>query len=121
MLPERTKVMAQARIEYGKVMAPRPFGGTELATNRLDIFRFLMICMILLTIVSVFHVWSRFKLIDLNLQISETTRQLKEAEQERKRLKLETASLRTPARIEAFAKGELGMALPTEQQVILVK
>lgn len=113
--------MAQARIDYGKVVAPRPFGSAELTPHRLDMFKFLMVCMILFTVVSVFHVWSRFKLIDLNLQISESSRQLKEAEQEQKRLKLEIASLRTPARIEAIAKGELGMALPNEQQVIVVK
>lgn len=113
--------MAQARVDYGKVAAPRPFGGAELATNRLDIFKFVMICMVLLTVVSIFHVWSRFKLVDLNLQISEASRTLKETEQEQKRLKLEAASLRTPARIETIAKSELGMALPTEQQVVLVK
>jgi cell division protein FtsL len=113
--------MAQARVDYGKVVAPRPFSGTQLATNRLDVFKFLMICMVLLTVVSVFHVWSRFKLVDLNLQISETSRLLKESEQDQKRLKLEVASLRTPARIESIAKNELGMALPTEQQVVLVK
>jgi cell division protein FtsL len=72
-------------------------------------------------VVSVFHVWSRFKLVDLNLQISEASRFLKESEQDQKRLNLEVASLRTPSRIEAIAKGELGMALPTEQQVVLVK
>lgn len=113
--------MAQARTDYGKVAAPRPFGGAELTTNRLDIFKFLMIFMVLLMVVSVFHVWSRFKLVDLNLQISETSRLLKETEQEQKRLKLEAATLRTPARVEAIAKNELGMALPTEHQVILVK
>jgi cell division protein FtsL len=113
--------LAQARIEYGKVVAPRPFGQIELATGRLDIFRFLMICMVMLTVVSIFHVWSRFKLIDLNLQLSESSRLLKETEQEQKRLKLEAVSLRTPARVETIAKNELGMALPTEQQVILVK
>lgn len=113
--------MAQARTHYGKVAAPRHIGGVELATHRLDVFKFLMICMILFTVVSVFHVWSRFKLIDLNLQISESSRQLKDAEQEQKRLSLEVASLRTPGRIESIAKGELGMALPSEQQVILVK
>ena len=113
--------MAQARIDYGKVVAPRPFGGAELAPHRLDMFKFLMVCMILFTVVSVFHVWSRFKLIDLNLQISDSSRLLKEAEQEQNRFKLEIASLRTPARIEAIAKGELGMALPNEQQVIVVK
>lgn len=113
--------MAQARTDYGKVVAPRPFSGAELTSHRLDIFKYLMICMILFTIVSVFHVWSRFKLVDLNLQLSESSRLLKEAEQEQKRLRLEAASLSTPARIEVIAKEELGMALPTEQQVVLVK
>ena len=113
--------MAQARTGYDKVIAPRPISGVELISHRLDIFKYLMICMILITIVSVFHVWSRFKLIDLNLQISESSRLLKEAEQEQKRLKLEAASLKTPARVETIAKGELGMALPNEQQLVLVK
>lgn len=113
--------MAQARVDYGKVAAPRPFGGAELVTDRLDVFKFLMVFMILLMLVSVFHVWSRFKLVDLNLQISEASRLLKETEQEQKCLKLEAATLKTPARIETIAKGELGMALPTEQQVVLVR
>ena len=113
--------MAHARTGYGKVIAPRPLSGVELASQRLDIFKYLMICMILFTIVSVFHVWSRCKLIDLNLRISESSRLLKEAEQEQKRLNLEAASLKTPGRVEVIAKGELGMALPTEQQVVLVK
>jgi cell division protein FtsL len=113
--------MAQARVDYGKVAAPRPFGAAELAPHRIDVFKYLMICMLLFTLVSVFHVWSRFKLVDLNLQISETSRQLVEAEQEQKRLTLEAASLKTPARIEAIARSELGMALPTAQQVIQVR
>jgi cell division protein FtsL len=113
--------MAQAKTDYGKVAAPRALGGSGLSLQRLDMFKFLMVCMFLLTIVAVFHVWSRFKLIDLNLQIAESNRQIKEAEQEQKRLELEVASLRTPSRIEAIAKNELSMALPTEQQVIVVK
>lgn len=113
--------MAQARTDYGKVAAPRSFGGSELAPYRLDMFKFLMISMILFTVVSVFHVWSRFRLIELNLQISSSSREFKEADQEQKRLKLEVASLRAPSRIEAIAKSELDMALPSQQQVILVK
>jgi cell division protein FtsL len=113
--------MAQARIEYGRVIAPRPISSPHLDLKRLDIFKYLMICMVLFTIVSIFHVWSRFKLIDLNLQLSEVSRMLKDAEQEQKRLKLEAASMKTPARVEAIAKGELRMALPTDKQVVFVK
>lgn len=113
--------MAQARIDYGKVIAPRPFGAENVSTQRIDIFRFLMISMILFTVVSTFHVWSRFKLVDLNLEISEISRNLKEAEMEQKRLKLEAASLKTPARIETIAKNNLNMVLPNEKQIIQVK
>ncbi len=113
--------MAQARTDFTKVAAPRALTGIDVTPHRIDLFKYLMICMIVFTIVSVFHVWSRFKLVDLNLQISEMSRQLSEAVQEQKRLKLEAASLRSPTRIEAIAKNELGMALPTEQQIIQVK
>lgn len=113
--------MAQVRTDYTKVAAPRALGGIDVVPHRIDLFKYLMICMIVFTIVSVFHVWSRFKLVDLNLQISEISRQLNEAGQEQKRLKLEAASLKSPSRIEAIAKNELGMALPTEQQIIHVK
>ena len=99
-----------------------PTGATaELSKHRLDIVRFLMICMLLFTIVSIFHVWSRFRLIELNLQIGEAGKQMKELEQEQRRLKLEAESLRTPARIEAIAKTELGMTMPQENQVVQVK
>lgn len=113
--------MAQARTDYTKVASPQALGGIYVAPHRIDIFKYLMICMIVFTIVSVFHVWSRFKIVDLNLQMSEISHQMNEAEQEQKCLKLEAASLKTPARIEAIAKNELGMALPTEQQIIHVK
>ncbi len=113
--------MSQAKTDFGKVAAPRVVGTAGLSLQRLDMFRFVMIGMVLLTVVSVFHVWSRYKLVDLNLELADMNRQLKEAEQEQKRLKLEVASLRTPSRIETIATDELGMALPTEQQVIIVK
>lgn len=110
--------MAQARTDFTKVAAPRALGGIEVTPHRIDLFKYLMICMIVFTVVSVFHVWSRFKIVDLNLKMSEISRQLNEADQEQKGLILEAASLKAPARIEAIAKNELGMALPTEQQII---
>ena len=111
--------MGQSKVAYGKVAAPaRP--GTVARESWIS-FPYLTGVMVLLTLVSVFHVWSRVEVIDLNLKISETSRQFKDQQQENKRLKVEVASLKAPARIEALAKGELGMALPTDQQVVLVK
>ncbi len=94
---------------------------TEFATHRMDVVRFLMIFMVLLTVVSIFHVWSRSHLIELNLKIIESSKQLKDLEQQQKQLKLEVESLKTPARIETIAKQELGMSVPQDDQIILVK
>lgn len=113
--------MANARATYGKVVSPK-FRSIQLVLGRRwDLFPYLMIVMVLLTVVSVFHVWSRVKVIDMNLRIAEISREIREQEQEQNRLKLEVAALKTPARIEALARGELGMALPTDQQVVIVK
>lgn len=112
--------MSTAKFGYDKVAIPTQIGWGAPG-HRLDIVRFLMICMVLLTVVSIFHVWSRFRLVELNLQINEASQQMKELEQEQKRLKLEAESLRTPARIEAIAKRDLGMTVPLEQQVVVVK
>lgn len=111
--------MAQARTDFTKVAAPKKL--EAMYAQKGEMFPFLLAVMVLLTLVSVFHVWSRVRVIDLNLEIAEANRFLKEAQEEQNRLRLEVASLKTPARIEALAKGDLGMALPTDQQVVVVK
>jgi cell division protein FtsL len=113
--------MANIRTMSSKVAAPRQVDAVAAYTKRWDLFPHLMVVMVLLTLVSIFHVWSRVRVIELNLQLADAGRQLKNEQQEQNRLRLEVASLKTPARIEALAKGELGMALPTEQQVVIVK
>ena len=111
--------MAQARTDFTKVAAPKKL--VTMYAQRGEMFPYILAIMVLLTLVSVFHVWSRVRVIDLNLEIAEASRLLKESQEEQNRLRLEVASLKTPARIEAVAKGELGMALPTDQQVVVVK
>ncbi len=113
--------MANIKIMSDKVAAPRHLDAASLYGRRWDLFPHLMVVMVLLTLVSVFHVWSRARVIELNLQLADIGNQLKEEQQEQNRLRLEVASLKTPARIEALAKGELGMALPADQQVVVVK
>jgi cell division protein FtsL len=111
--------MLTARTTFSKAATPKKM---ELAVSqRWDLFPYLIIFTVLLTLVSLFHVWSRVKVIDLGLQITEAGRTLKECQQEKTRLRLEVASLKNPARIELVAKQDLGMALPTDQQVIVVK
>ena len=113
--------MASIKTMSNKVAAPRQLDAVDVHARRWDLFSHLMAVMVLLTLVSIFHVWSRVKVIDLNLRLTDVNSQVKEVQQEQNRLKLEVASLKTPARIEALAKGDLGMALPTDQQVVIVK
>jgi len=113
--------MASIKTLSNKVAAPRQLDAVDVHARRLDLFSHLMAVMVLLTLVSIFHVWSRVKVIDLNLRLTDVNSQVKEVQQEQNRLKLEVASLKTPARIEVLAKGDLGMALPTDQQVVIVK
>jgi cell division protein FtsL len=102
-----------------KVVDPRRLDSA--AEVKGDFFAYITGIIIIVTAVSVFHVWSRVKVMDLNLKVGELHRELKEQEQTQSRLKLEVASLKMPARIETLATGELGMSLPTEQQVVQVK
>ena len=111
--------MANARTAYTKVVAPKRI--EELYSKRWDLFPYLMVVMVLLTLVSIFHVWSRVRVMELGLGVTEATKVLNDQQQENSRLRLEVASLKTPGRIESLAKGELGMALPTNQQVVVVR
>ncbi|MGA7826062.1 MAG: cell division protein FtsL [Geobacteraceae bacterium] len=111
--------MSIAKTAHSKVASPKKM---ELAASqRWDLFPYLITLLTLLTLLSLFHVWSRVKVVDLNMEITQATNQFKDLLQEKNQLRLEVASLKNPARIEALAKGDLGMALPSEQQVILVK
>lgn len=111
--------MANIRATMDKVADPRRFEAA--VENKSDFFVYIIGIIAIVTAVSVFHVWSRVKVMDLNLKVGELRREMKEQEQEQNRLRLEVASLKMPARIETLAKGELGMSLPTDQQVVQVK
>lgn len=111
--------MITAKSVFSKAMAPKKI---DIAVaQRWDLFPYLLTVLGLLTLLSLFHVWSRVQVVDLNVQITEANRVLNALQQEKSRLKLEVASLKHPARIESLAKEELGMALPSEQQVVVVR
>jgi len=106
--------MSNAKAACTKVAAPHTLDSTDQHWN---MFPYLMVIMVLLTLLALFHVWSRVTVIDLNLRISEADNAISEARQEAGRLRLEIASLKTPGRIEKIAKEELGMTLPADIQI----
>ncbi len=83
----------------------------------LRVFVFLAI---LLT-VSLFFVWSRIQLVNLQYDISQNESRLREANRQVRGLRLEAASLRHPGRIEDLAKKQLALRNPTLDQVVYIK
>jgi len=80
----------------------------------------LFIYLAVLLAVSLFFVWSRLTVVNLEYDISRLGVELREVEQEQKRLRLESAHLRSPVRIEKVAVSELGLRMPSLEQIILV-
>jgi len=76
---------------------------------------------VVLMIVALFFVWSRLEVVNLEYDISTFENRLRSLKQESKQLKLEAASLRSPARIEQMARAKLGLRLPTPEQVMTVR
>jgi cell division protein FtsL len=70
--------------------------------------------------ISLFFVWSRLQVVNLEYDISSLEGRLRSMQQESRRLTLEAASLRHPGRIEQVALTELGLRLPTLAQVVTV-
>ena len=112
--------MSNTKTAHSRVAAPQHLE-MFLDKRREEFILPLLVILAILTIVSIFHVWSRVKVVDLNLQLGESRKQFKELQIEQSKLKLEVASLKTPSRIEALARQELGLSMPTNQQVVQVR
>lgn len=74
----------------------------------------------ILLAVSLFFVWSRVQVTGLEYEISQLESSLRAQSQETSNLRLEAASLSNPERIERVARKELGLRLPSAEQVITV-
>jgi cell division protein FtsL len=74
----------------------------------------------LLLAVSLFIVWSRLQVVNLDYDLASLGGQMRELQQESQQLRLEAASLSRPARIEQLARKELGLRFPAPQQIITV-
>ena len=79
-----------------------------------------LIFMALLLAVSLFYVWSRLQVLNLEYSISSLESRVRHLQQESKGLQVEVASLRSPQRLEQVARQKLGLHLPTPDQVITV-
>src|SRR4029453_10555758 len=67
---------------------------------------------------SLFYVWSRIQMVNVGYEINREIHLKERLLEENKRLTLETATLKSPVRLEALAKREYGMDLPMKSQIV---
>ena len=92
------------------------------STNGSRKLSFFMICMGLLTMVCFFiFLWVRIYILEIGYQISSTLENHERLFQENRNLRIERASLSAPARIEDIARNKLGMVIPDNTQVVILK
>jgi cell division protein FtsL len=68
-----------------------------------------------------FYVWQHFECIQLRYEIEQLDAQRAQATELNQQLHLEVATLRSPGRVDAIARNQLGLTVPVPGQVALVE
>jgi cell division protein FtsL len=67
-----------------------------------------------------FYAWLHFECIQLRYQIEQLQSQRAQSAELNQRLHLEVATLRSPMRVDAIARGQLGLTVPVPGQMVPV-
>jgi cell division protein FtsL len=100
-----------------------PLEGAEQAKQaapKLKYSVFLFVAFVLMA-VAITYVWSHVQMTKLEYQIAEEMTRKDQLMDEQRKLKLEQATLKSPQRIEAIAKGSLHLSYPGRDQIIVIK
>ena len=81
----------------------------------------LLVFAAVLLALSLFFVWSRLHVTNLEYSISSLESELRGLEEEQRRLLVETDTLRSNDRIERLARVELGLLIPSPERIITVE
>ncbi len=71
--------------------------------------------------VALIYVWSHIHMTELEYQVAQELSSRERLAEEQAKLKVELATLKSPQRIETFAREKLQMTYPGREQVILLK
>lgn len=103
-----------------KVVQGQGTGSRQVALHQRLVGRvMLFVCAVL--ICGLFYVWSRVQVVQLRYSMSEAQKQVIKGKEEIRRLETEITRLKSPQRLEVFAKDGLHMVLPTSQNMVIVK
>lgn len=100
-----------------------PVEGTEPAKKTAPQLKYsvLLFMAFVLMAVAITYVWSHVQMTKLEYQVAEEMTRTEQLLDEQRKLKLEQATLKSPQRIEAIAKGSLQLSYPDKEQVIIIK
>jgi len=96
-------------------------GAKARSVSRRGNLLFLTLLLLFLIGGSLVYVWSRIQVIQAGYEISNAMKAGRGLVEENKKLRVETAALKSYARIERLAAEELGMSKPTPDQVIIIR
>jgi len=74
-----------------------------------------------LMVIFLVYVWCHINITELNYGIAEEVKFRNRLVKENSELKMEIQMLKSPGRVEAFARDQLGMHYPEKDQVIVIK
>jgi cell division protein FtsL len=79
-----------------------------------------VVVLALVTAVGLVHVTGRVMVVDAGYRLSRAEAESRTLQREHDRLKVELATLKTPARLERLAREKLGMGLPAAGAVVAI-
>lgn len=106
-------------------MAPSHSSTISRAGNAAVINRSAMMplfaCIAIALALSIFFVWTRQRVLNLEYEISSLESGIRSGRQETNKLQLENAMLRQSSRIEALARDQFGLTMPDSRQMIVIR
>jgi cell division protein FtsL len=91
----------------------------EKASSDLKYSPFIFVTLVLMAVALV-YVWSHIRMTELEYTVAEAMSIKENLLEEQRKLNVEIATLKSPQRIESFAKHKLQMSYPEREQVIVL-
>ena len=102
-----------------KLLHKQGVGGRSTAIQNRFIKRW-AIWFILITILALFYVWSRIRIVQLGYEINTLQKEYTELDKEAGSMEVEVEKLKSPKRLEEVAHKKLNMHPPKGDQIVLV-
>lgn len=106
---------SRPKVVQGQGVASRQVAKHHRLVGRVMLF----VCAVLIS--GLFYVWSRVQVVQLRYSMSEIQKKVSQKKTEIQKLETEITRLKSPQRLEVFARDGLHMVLPNSQNMVIVK